>query len=452
MAWLSEMKYIIFFSTLYLLVPVGAIITSYSRRIQEFVFILFLFSTVFINRYDINLVYRGWYRSPTRGLEISFVDLLAVILFISLALSTHRKDQRFYWPPSLGLMLAYLTYGCFTIVAFDPKLFGLLEMFKLLRGLLAFLVVAFYVRSSRDIQVFLLTFVAILIYEGCLSIIQRYVLGSWRVRGTFVHPPALANYICLLAPVVLAVALANVKQWVQSIFALAWALGVVAVILSITRMGVFVIMLTSGGVLFTTLVKQMSPRKVALASVCGLLCLGFLARGFGTVMQRHQTMSAGVEAGDESAGRKVYYLQTWEMVKANPFGAGLNNYAWCANAMWGVPYDSTSDPGAGTSHGLAHSAFMLTFGDLGWPGIVIFVALWVQWFVLSGRFLFSRSPDLFVNILAGCFFAILAAALSALTEHNFRNQMLFIVFNILMGFMVAVRRIHLQHQKTLRDI
>lgn len=444
------MKYFLFFSVLFLFVPFCALVTSYSNRIKELIFIVFIFSTAFINRYDINLIYRGWYRAPTRGLEVSFIDLLALILLIGFLIKSYRNRELFYWPASLGLMLAYLGYASLTIILFEPKLFGLLELFKMLRGLLAFLTIALYVRSDRDVRIFLIALGSVLLYLGYMAVMQRYFWGYFRVRGTFVHPSVLANYCTLVAPLILSVGLFYSRGFYQGFYILAWSAAFIATILTITRMGIVSIFILSGGVVLFSVIIQLNPKRIALAVGCGVLCLALFLRGYDRMLSRHIAMTELEAAGDAGAGRKIYYEQAWEMAQAHPFGVGLNNYPWYANVWWGIPYASTSDPGDGTQQGLAHSAFAMTLSELGFPGIVLFLALWIRWLTLSGLFFFVRPPNFYTFIMIGCFFSIIGAALSAITEHNFRNQMFFIVFNIVLGFMVAVRQMHLQQSNQER--
>lgn len=441
------MKYMLALAGLCLLVPVGTLLAANSRRLREILFVCFIFSTGFIDRYDINFVYRGWYPSPTRGLELSFVDLMGLMLLFSSLAGLRREGFRAYWPTSLGLMLTYMGYGCLTVIMFEPKLFGLMELFKLLRGLLAFLATAYYIRSERDVTVFILALGTVIAYEGCFAIMQRYFWGYMRVRGSFTHPSGLADYCCLTAPLLLSVTFSRVRAEMQIFCALGWALACAGTILSITRMGIVALMIASVGVLSTAFGTQFNPRTVGVILLCGLIALGLFARGYDKMEARHAAMRAAEEAGDASAGRKVYYLQALEMAREYPLGAGLNNYAWRRCEMNGRPFLSTSEQGDVPRDGLAHSAFALTLGDLGWPGFLIFLGLWARWLFMTGRYVFVRAPDLLYRSLSGSFFAIVASCLAALTEHNFRNQLFFIIFNIVLGFAVAVRHTQVVNHK-----
>jgi len=51
---------------------------------------------------DINFLSRELYRGSTRGIEITYVDLLVLSLLLAIFISARRENFRFYWPEGLG--------------------------------------------------------------------------------------------------------------------------------------------------------------------------------------------------------------------------------------------------------------------------------------------------------------------------------------------------------------
>lgn len=436
------MKYAVFFMGLFLVVPAGALLSTYSRRFRDALFVVMIISTAFINKIDINFIDRWWYHGTTRAIEISFIDFFSVMLLMGILMSMRRDRFRPFWPTSLGLMILFLGYACLNVLISDPKLFGFFELSKMVRGLIAFLAIVFYIRSEREVRLLLVTLSFLLIYEGSLAVWQRYITGTMRVTGSLIHPSQLANYCCLLAPVVLAGSFSKIKPQVQVLCGIAWVFACVAAILSITRMGVATIMVTSAGMLCVQMTRGMNWKKGIVIVLGCLVAGGLFIRGFDKVASRHEIMSAAEDAGNTSAGRKIYYTNALDMARKNPFGVGLNNWSYYMSAQEGTPYDGTDVGGEGPRAIMGHSAYALTLGELGWPGIIIFLALWCQWFWIAGEYIFVRSTELLPQIVLGCFFAILASNLSAFTEHNYRNQLFYIVFNLILGLAVAVSRLH----------
>jgi O-Antigen ligase len=438
------MKYAVFFAGLFLVVPAGALVASHSRRIRELIFASMLFSTAFIGKLDIHFVSREWYYAPTQGIEFSFVDFLCLIVLFSMFANLQRDRRRLYWPVGLSLILVYLSYCLLSICLSEPKLFGILEISKLLRGLLAFVTVAWYVRSERDVRIAILTLGCALICQGCLAIMQRYLWAFYRAQGTFHHPSPFADYCCLLAPLMLSVVVSRTTLGTRALCAMAWTLAGAAIILSITRMAIAAFAFVSIGILLVGLVTESGFRRHAVVYLaCFVLMGGASLRGYDLVLSRHQGMTAAVDRGVETAGRGYWYTAALDMAKERPLGVGLNNWSYWFSAEKGNPYTSTAERGDGPREIMAHSAFALTLGELGWPGVIIFLALWCQWLWISGQHLFTRKQNLLSRIQMGCFFAVVAALLCALTEHEFRSQRFYIIFNMVLGFAVAVRHLRL---------
>ncbi len=440
------MKYFVFLFGFLVCVPLGSIAASSSRRVRVTLFALLVFSSALTEMIDINFLSREWYRSMSRGLGVSFVDLLTMILLLSTLISARRERRQLYWPASLGLMLIYFGYSCLSVATADPRIFGVLELWKMLRGVLPFIAVAWYVRSERDIAVFTSALGAVLLYEGGLVLWARYFSGTWRAEGTFPHPNFLAEYCAMASTFVLAMAFTPVRPALRWFWAVAWAFGALAVLLSISRMGLAVLAVGTVGVLGYAIRSQFSPARVAVVLCFALLGFGMVLRSYDQFASRHEFMSELVERGDGSAGRMMYYDMAVAIAQRHPLGIGLNNWSWWVSAnadsfeLDHVPYPNTREPSYANHAVFAHSLYALTLGELGWPGMLIFTVLWVQWLIIAGRNLFVRSPNLMSTAGVGIFFALVVLTLNNLTECNFRSQHNFIIANMLLGLSSAIWR------------
>src|SRR5947199_917465 len=130
----------------------GILLASLSERIRDIFFFLLVTLSAVTEYVDINFMSRDWYRGTTRGFEVSLVDVISISLLASAIIRPRSKGGRCFWPASLGLMLIYFFYACFCVGVADPKIFGLFELSKMLRGLIMFLAVAFYLRSERELK------------------------------------------------------------------------------------------------------------------------------------------------------------------------------------------------------------------------------------------------------------------------------------------------------------
>ena len=141
------------------------------------------------------------------------------------------------------------------------------------------------------------------------------------------------------------------------------------------------------------------------------------------------------------------------LANENLLGVGLNNWCWWVSNDYGPrfgipykPYESTSEPPDFTiPRGLdaaqappAHNLAALTAGELAWPGLLIFTAVWARWFWMGASFLFKRSVDPLSRVGTGLFFALLAVILQSFTELEYRQTPILFSVHLLMGALVGI--------------
>src|SRR5204862_4219149 len=118
-----------------------------------------------------------WYRGSTRGFEVTALDVLAISILISASLAREPNQRGWYWPAGLGVMLFYFLYCCGAVALAEPKIFGLFELSKILRGILFFLAAAIYVRSERELGILVFALSSAICFEGVLCLKQRFLSG-----------------------------------------------------------------------------------------------------------------------------------------------------------------------------------------------------------------------------------------------------------------------------------
>src|SRR2546422_7754934 len=109
------------------LLPVALALTTtimcLSRRARAMGFLFFAAALVLATRLDVNFLSHEWYRGTTRGIEVSFVDLLAFGIVFSSIFFPLPGQRRFFWPPNPGFIFLYISYPPFSIFISEPKIF-----------------------------------------------------------------------------------------------------------------------------------------------------------------------------------------------------------------------------------------------------------------------------------------------------------------------------------------
>ena len=444
-----ETKYLIFFAACLILIPAGVVFGCAFRVAREaMLFLLVLMTGLVGGRLDINFVSREFYRGTTRGFELSVLDMMTVALLVCALYVRARSRTKLYWPASLGAILVYVFYCGFNIAVSDPKLFGLFELSKILRGTLVFVAVALYVREERDLKVLLFGLCALMIYEGGVCLRERYGLGAHQVQGTLNHPNALSIYCCAVAPVLLAGAFSSIGEKLKKLCLLAAASASGCVILSISRAGFANILLVTAGTAVACGALRLSTKRLATTGLA-LVCVVFvLAKAQDTVIGRFKSrVSVFTElSGEGRVDRRVYWEEAVFLARKYPFGCGLNSWSWTLSKESDsyIPYDEEISEFRERVAAPAHTIIGLTLGELGVPGLLIFLALWGRWFQLGLGFLFDRAPDLSSRFGVGILFSKVGVFVQSMTEWMFRSQHVFFLFHILLGGMVAALQLRRQ--------
>jgi len=446
----------------------GLVAACLSKRIRDLFFMLLVFLSPMIERLDVNFFSHEWYRGTSRGFEVSLLDVLALSLLGSSVLAPRRGESRGYWPASLGLMLLFFLYSCANVAISDPQLFGLFELFKMLRAFILVLAVAFYLRSERELRLLIFSLGMLVCYEGLLALEQRYVEGQHRVPGSIDDSNSLSVFLCLTTPIFVAAFNSRIPKLLKLLCILAIPLASVAMILTISRAGVVILGLVLAGVTLWTVSYRLTPRRIAMSLVIILAATGVMAKSWKTLHARFEESSLKDEYANKRALGRGYYIRVARAIAADQwFGVGLNNWSYWVSNKYGprlgyrfVPYSGVdtepSDvipPGSNVDEAQAapaHSLGALTLGELGLPGLVLFSLLWLRWFQMGASFLWPRTADPMRRMGVGLFFAFLGIFLQSQFEWVFRHSPIFYEFHILLGCLASLYYVKKKEKRLLR--
>jgi len=437
---------LIFFGGLLFCIPVGTALAAYSRRARDLAFGALVFGTTISDRLDINFLSREWYRGTTRGIEISFVDFLALCVLLGALLAARRERFRPYWPSSMFAMLAYLCYACINVAFSEPRLFGLFELTKIVRGVVVFLAAAYFVRGRREVKILLWAICIAVAFESGLALRDRYVLGMHRISGTLNHPNLLSMYCCIATGLLIPQGLSAATARLRALYGVCAVLAAGCVILTVSRMGVLTLAVVTSVAVFSSVGLRLTVRNVVVLVVVAVIAGGMFAKSWQTLADRYEEVSLETEYFDEgSGGRGSYFRQLVPIIRERFFGVGLNNWSYWVSLKYGAEigahytaYDGVNGAPSGYQAAPAHNLGILTIGELGWPGLLLLGCIWAQWFWMGAVFIVRQRADVVTRYGIGAFCAMLAIFLQSLTEYQFRNTKIFLFAHIIMGALSAI--------------
>ena len=449
-----EAKDLIALALLLLAIPTGIIVATFSQRARDAAFFVMVAATVITDRIDVNFLSHYWYRGTTRGLEFSLVDVLAISVFVGSLLMPRPRNSRLYWPASFGLMLLFLLYAGFSVMFSDPKVYGVFELSKMVRGLFFFLAAAMYVRSEREIRVLVLALCCAVCFEGVWALKQRLIDGIARVPGTLDHENSLSMYLCLVSPIFVAAATSSLPKLLRVLSIVAIGAASLTIVMTISRAGIPIFALVMLGATAFCASWRVTPKKLFATALVVLCVAGLFFKTWPRLNERFAGDSFKDEYLDDQQEGRGYYLRLAMAIMDDKFfGVGLNNWSYWVSKKYsamvvGRSYDDYDDlhtdkPDDETVENLvwaapAHNLAALTVGELGVPGLLLFTLLWGRWFQMGLRFLFKRSPEAMHRLGVGLFFGLCGIFLQSLTEWTFRQTHIFLTFNVLVGTLASL--------------
>lgn len=448
-----EAKDLIALALLFVAIPTGILVAAFSQRARDVAFFLMVAGTVVTDRFDVNFLSHYWYRGTSRGLEFSFVDLLAISVFVGSFLMPRPGTSRFYWPASFGLMLVFFFYACFSVMFSEPQIYGVFELSKMVRGFFFFLAAALYVRSQREVGILIIALGCAVCLEGAWGLKQKLIGGIYRVPGTLEHENSLSMYICLVAPLFVAAATSSLPRLLRMFSVIAIGAAALCSVLTISRAGIPIFALVMLGATAFCVSWRITPKRILAVALIVLCVAGLFYKNWDSLKERYAEASFADEYLDEEQEGRGYYFRVAKVIVADKFfGVGLNNWSfWVSKqygAMVGRPYDDYGDlhinePDEQTLEDLvwaapAHNLAALTVGELGVPGLILFTLLWGHWFLMGLRFLFRRKPEAMHRLGVGLFFGVCGIFLHSVTEWTFRQPHIFLTFNVLIGTLASL--------------
>lgn len=448
-------KDIIGLALLFFAVPASIVVCCVSHRVRAAAFFLMLAMAPLAHKLDMNFFSHYWYRGTTRGLEISAMDVLAVGVLAGSVLLPPPGQRRWFWPASFGLLLLFFAYAGANVCFSDPRIYGVFELSKMVRGLIFFLAAAMFIRGERELSLLVLALGCAVCFEGALAVKERLLGGVFRTSGTLNDPNSFSMYLCAVSPIFVAAATARLPKFVRWFATLTIAVATICIVLTLSRAGIPIFAFIMLGAAAFCVSWRPTPGKIAAVALA-TLAVGVLAAKQAYLFEArwaHDSLAKEYDDPNKFESRGYYLRIARVILDDRPFlGVGLNNWSYWVSkkygAQIGTPYEDYDDlTYAPSKQALssfhyaapAHCLAALTVGELGLPGLLIFFGLvWPRWFQMGASFLRPRTDEATRRLGIGLFFCTCGIFLQSVTEWVYRQEQIFITFHILIGALAAL--------------
>lgn len=330
--------------------------------------LLVVLSIDLFNPAHINLISQENYRGDSRGIEITSVDLMAMVLALAQPSAT-KKVARYRFVRALYLLAMLLSLSDTPDV-----LKSLFSIWKLVRMYLFFETLATTLIDPNMISAAAYGLGAGVVVQGLLALEQKYLFHMVRVTGSMPHPNSLAMMVNLVAPVAFALWLSGRgRRIVVPVFGLAG----LCTIISLSRGGMLMFAMATGLGAVISVARKPEMRRIKI--LVGLLfgAAAVLAKSIDTIIERFTT------APKESEQARVLFNAAAKMMaNDHVFGVGVNMYSYVLD-HGGYADRLHIEPG--DRNGIAHHIYWLTTAELGYFGVTAYLLVLASVYVSALR-------------------------------------------------------------------
>ena len=429
-----EAKHFIFLAMTAGFIPVASWLGIKYKWAERLLVVGAFFSTSYL--IDINFVSMEWYRGDTRGFEFGVTDWMVISLIIVMNKAPRwRKERIEIFPPNSPLMLTYFLVALISlIVAYVPVYAGF-GLFKLLRAYAVYWVAFNYLRSEEDVKFILMILAGIVAMEFLFMFKQR-MSGIYRPPGTTPHSNTLAVYVNMFNMVFFAFMLGE-RSRRSLIYWACMGMGSLIVVATFSRGALVTMILGYGLVVVLSYYDRIKAHKTRVLVILFLAALPVGAKVAPAIIDRFLNAP---EASGES--RHLANDAAKAMANDHLFGVGLNNYSYAINETDYVRF--IDDP---VDRGIVHNIYLLHACEMGWPGLIVFLLMIVNFFLIGLKVIRKRRDNTLSYFATGILVAMFTLWLQSMLEWLFRQTYITVQFFMLAGFLAALPRVDKQMRK-----
>ena len=422
------MKYLFFFSALFFVLPVTVALLCERRWIRWVMPGLLLPMLVF-NQTAINFFSHETYRGTSRGMEISFIYIIAFIILLTL--SFMRGVRNFCPDWGSRLYLFYFLCCLPSLRCADNLLFSFFELWKMLMMHLVFLAVYHYLEfSSGDFDIIIYGLAGVVAVNFCVVVLQHF-RGIYQVYGVFPHQNSMAMFM-LLSGVLFFSRYFDCSEGRKSrIFFVTFGMASAALVRTYSRGALVCYPLGGMLTLLCSLRYRFSLRKVGILMVIALIGMIVVAAFLPRVIERFQKAP---EASGQT--RKNLAIAALNMIKDVPAsGVGINN--------WGIKINPPYTYGSHREDkfykedykdGIVETIYLLVGAECGVPGLVMLLSWFGFYWFSCIRLMKILQGTPFFYIPAGAFGGMTGIFLQSALEWVLKQQINFMLLVIVFAF------------------
>ena len=429
------MKYICFIIAILGILPAATILAC-DRALMRLATLGLILPLLMFNSTAINFFSKEFYRGTSRGMEISIIYIVAVIILLALSFRHGRIVNPF---PDWGsrIYLIYFAWSLNSLQNAGSLSVSCFELWKMVMIYLVFLAVYHYLESSNGDLDIIFYGIGIVVFINFLTIVYQHLIGIYQVRGVFPHQNSLAMYMLAVAPIFFSRYFNHVEGWRSRLYFLLFALSSATLIRTYSRGAIACYPLAALVTLLCSIRWHLTLRKMyimALLTIIGAIGVSsFLPR----IIERFE------KAPESSARtRRNLAIAALNMIQDKTIaGVGVNNWGIKINPPY--EYSTHREGGRYTDEfkdGIVETVYLLVCAECGVPGLLLFLAWFGFYYVSSFRLLKRLRNTRYYYLPAGVLGGMTGILLQSCLEWVLKQQINFMLMTILFACISYLNR------------
>ena len=426
------MKYLFFTAAVLGIIPATVFMICDRKFIRWGVLGLILPLGIF-NATAINFFSRETYRGTSRGLEVSLIYIVAASLLLAFFI---LRGQRKCFPDWGSKIYALYVLLCIPSALNAPDLqVYTFELWKMAMIHLVFMAVYYYLEFyDGDIDIIFYG-VAIFVALNFVLIVRGYLVGVYRVSGTFPHPNSMAMYMEIAGLLFFSRAFNHPEGRKTLIYLAGFIMASFAIARTFSRGAIFCYPIGGVITLLCSLWGGRSPHKTR----CLIFLVPLAVIGIGLLTPK---IIERFEKAPTSSGntRKQLALAAMNMINDKKwFGVGLNNWS----ILVSPPYHYTEHRDQSTfgndentivetiyrddfQGGIVETIYLLVGAECGIPCLLMLLCWFGYYWISSFRLLKLLRRTEYFYLPAGTFGALTTVFMQSALEWVLKQQINFI--------------------------
>ncbi len=425
------MKYLFFISAVLGMLPAVMLLIC-ERYLIRLTALGLLVPLVFFNKTAINFFSQETYRGTSRGLEISIIYIVAVILVCTVFILKGNQNPFPDWGSRLYLL--YFLFSLPSLINAGGHSVSVFELWKMIMVYLVFMAVYYYLKFSEGDFDVIFFGIAVIVVANFFMMLYQHVAGFYQPPGIFPHQNSMAMFMMIAGLFFFARYFNNHEGSKSTLSFILFGMASVALVRTYSRGAIACYPL---GVIVTLLLSlryTFSSRKMYVILFLGVVAAAGLLIFAPRIVERFK------KAPEASANTRISLaIAAKNMIVDKPFfGVGINNWGIKINPPFEYAdhrEDSRRLHNEEFKDGIVETVYLLIAAECGLPCLVIFLCWLFYYLIISLRMLRRLRSTPYFYIPVATAGGLTGTMLQSTLEWVLKQQMNFIFLMIVFAML-----------------